>query len=46
MTPSLQDLKDEIIEAQRVAVDEDSRVLAWTGGVAAPSPPAATPVSA
>jgi hypothetical protein len=32
----LQDLKDEIIEAQRVAVDEDGRVLVWTGDVAAP----------
>jgi hypothetical protein len=31
---SLQDLKDEIIEAQRVAVDEDGRVLVWTGGTA------------
>ena len=42
----LQDLKDEIIEAQRAAVDEDGRVLVWTGGVAAPSPPAAVPVLA
>src|SRR4029450_2285859 len=41
----LQDLKDEIIEAQRVAVDEDGRVLVWTGGVAAPPPPAAAPVA-
>src|SRR5215475_7607412 len=40
----LRDLKDEIIEAQRVAVNEDGRVLVWTGGVAAPSP-AATPVA-
>ena len=31
----LQDLKDEIIEAQRVAVDEDGRVLVWTGAAAA-----------
>src|SRR5437667_692517 len=37
----LQDLKDEIIEAQRVAVDEDGRVLVWTGDVAATLPPAA-----
>ena len=37
----LQDLKDEIIEAQRLAVDEDGRVLVWTGDVAAPPPPAA-----
>jgi len=28
-----QDLKDEIIEAQRAAVDEDGRVLVWTGAV-------------
>src|SRR5215471_6848863 len=41
----LQDLKDEIIEAQRVAVDEDGRVLVWTGGVAALPPPAAAPVA-
>src|SRR5262245_20557179 len=40
----LQDLKDEIIEAQRVAVDEDGRVLVWTGDVAAP-PPASTLVA-
>ena len=39
----LQDLKDEIIEAQRVAVDEDGRLLVWTGDVAAPPPPAAAP---
>ena len=37
----LQDLKDEIIEAQRVAVDENDRVLVWTGDVAA-LPPLAT----
>ena len=41
----LQDLKDEIIEAQRVAVDEDGRVLVWTGDVAAPPPPAAAPTA-
>src|SRR5215471_13503231 len=35
----LQDLKDEIIEAQRVAVDEDGRILVWTGDAAAPPPP-------
>jgi len=32
----LQDLRDEIIEAQRVAVDEDGKVLVWTGDRAAP----------
>ena len=41
----LQDLKDEIIEAQRVAVDEDGRVLVWTGDVAAPPPPASAPAA-
>ena len=39
----LQDLKDEIIEAQRVAVDEDGRVLVWTGDVALSFAPAAVP---
>ena len=41
----LQDLKDEIIEAQRVAVDEGGRVLVWTGDVVAPPPPAVAPAS-
>jgi predicted nucleotidyltransferase len=36
----LQDLKDEIIEAQRLAVDEDGRVLVWTGGRVTPGAPA------
>jgi len=34
----LEDLKEEIIEAKRLAVDEGGRVLAWTGG----TPPAPT----
>src|SRR5919201_752133 len=41
----LQDLRDEIIEAQRLAVDENDRVLVWTGDVATPPPPAAAPAS-
>src|SRR5919108_3060150 len=41
----LQDLKDEIIAAQRVAVDEGGTVLVWTGDVAASPPPAAALVS-
>jgi class 3 adenylate cyclase/tetratricopeptide (TPR) repeat protein len=41
----LQDLKGEIIEAQRVAVDEDGRVLVWTGDAGALSPPAVAPAS-
>src|SRR5919108_4024371 len=41
----LQDLKDEIIEAQRVAVDENDKVLVWTGDVVAtPSPATASAV--
>ncbi len=28
----LEDLKAELIEGQRLAVDEDGRVLVWTGG--------------
>src|SRR5713226_1955462 len=27
----LQDLKDELIDAQRVAIDEDGKVLVWLG---------------
>src|SRR2546428_6591292 len=40
----LADLKAEIIEAQRLAVDENGTVLVWTGGAdpAAISPPAQT----
>src|SRR5262245_29167011 len=41
----LQDLKEEIIAAQRVAVDEDGRVLVWTGDPAALPPPAVAPAS-
>jgi class 3 adenylate cyclase len=29
----LKDLKDEIIHAQRLAVDEDGRILVWTGHI-------------
>jgi class 3 adenylate cyclase/predicted ATPase len=36
-------LKDELLYAQRVAVDEESRVLVWTGGVGATAAPAPTP---
>src|SRR5215510_13950080 len=45
----LEDLKDEIIHAQRLAVDEDNRVLVWIGGQAsavAPSPTSGIPESA
>jgi hypothetical protein len=39
----LEALKDELIYGQRRAVDEDGRVLVWTGGmdVPHPSPPPA-----
>ena len=37
----LADLKDELIYAKKLAVDEDNRVLVWTGDhEAAPLPPA------
>jgi len=38
----LDDLKAEIIQAKKLAVDEDSAVLVWTGNPA----PASSPVSA
>ena len=41
---ALEDLKAELIEGQRVAVDEDGRVLVWTGdaGYALPRRPPAS----
>jgi class 3 adenylate cyclase/predicted ATPase len=36
----LEALKDELIYGQRLAVDEDGRVLVWTGGADAPQPAA------
>jgi class 3 adenylate cyclase/predicted ATPase len=45
---ALDDLKDELIVGQRLAVDEDGRVLVWTGGTSSapaslsPVPPPAT----
>jgi class 3 adenylate cyclase len=39
----LEDLKAELIDAQRLAVDDDSRVLVWTGGVSATPAPTPTP---
>jgi predicted ATPase/class 3 adenylate cyclase len=38
---SLAALKDELIYAERVAADEESRVLIWTGAAGTPSEPAA-----
>jgi class 3 adenylate cyclase/predicted ATPase len=44
---TLEDLKDELIYAQKLAVEEDERVLIWTGDTegihAVPSPPTQTP---
>src|SRR5262244_2905023 len=44
---TLADLKDELIYAQKLAVEEDERVLVWLGDTegthAVPSPPAQTP---
>ena len=46
---TLEDLKDDLIYAKKLAVDEDGRVLVWTGGTsgvpstASPVPPPATP---
>jgi class 3 adenylate cyclase/tetratricopeptide (TPR) repeat protein len=42
---ALDDLKDELIYGQRVAVDEDGRVLVWTGAEGAAPPATAAPVS-
>ena len=43
---ALADLKDELIYGQRLAADEDGRVLVWTGGPEVSStttPPASQP---
>jgi hypothetical protein len=37
----LEDLKDDLIYAKKLAVDEDGRVLVWTGGIDVP--PRTTP---
>jgi hypothetical protein len=36
---ALEDLKNELIEGQRLAVDEQGKVLVWTGPEVSPSPP-------
>ncbi len=41
----LEALKDEIIEGQRLAVDEAGRVLVWTGAPGAMAPAGTAPVS-
>ncbi|MGH8069477.1 MAG: ATP-binding protein [Candidatus Entotheonellia bacterium] len=40
---ALEDLKAEIIEAHRLAVDAEGKVLVWTGDAASMPPPAAVP---
>ena len=39
----LEDLKAELIEGQRLAADEDGRVLVWTGGASPPHESVAAP---
>src|SRR5215470_4343003 len=40
---ALEDLKDELIYGQRLAVDEDERVLVWRGELASAPPPTTVP---
>jgi len=42
----LEDLKEDLIYAKKLAMDEDGRVLVWTGGTTAPSTPGAVPAVA
>jgi class 3 adenylate cyclase/tetratricopeptide (TPR) repeat protein len=42
----LEDLKDELIYAKKLARDEDDRVLVWIGETESASPPTSVPVSA
>src|SRR5215510_9946935 len=42
----LDDLKEELIYGQRLARDEDDRVLVWLGETASASPPISIPASA
>ena len=39
----LEDLKAELIDAQRLAVDEDGKVLVWISGTATAAVPASEP---
>jgi hypothetical protein len=39
----LENLKAELIQGQRLAVDEDGEVLVWTGNTASAAAPAAAP---
>jgi hypothetical protein len=42
---ALEDLKNELIEGQRLALDERSNVLVWTGAELAPPQPSTFPTS-
>jgi hypothetical protein len=41
----LDDLKEEILYGQRLAVEEDGRMLVWTGGAGTTPPPISSPLS-
>src|SRR5207247_1660492 len=43
---AIEDLKIELIDSQRVAIDEQGMVLVWIGEAASPPAPAATPAPA
>ena len=40
----LEDLKEELIHAQRVATDEEGRILVWSGDAGTPRSPAVPPL--
>jgi hypothetical protein len=40
---ALEDLRNELIEGQRLAVDERGKVLVWTGDTASAAAPAGAP---
>ena len=42
----LEDLKAELVEAKRLAIDEDGKVLVWTGGTASAADTASPPTPA
>ena len=42
---TIEALKDELIYAQRLAVDEEGRVLVWTGGAGTAPAPISSPLS-
>ena len=41
---ALEALKEELVYGQRLATDEDGRVMVWTGDTGPTAPPRATPV--